>query len=109
MTCAKIAAQVVFEAFQRNDFSAAFLRDYQKQCKEKLGLDMNFMLIIRKMLDKMPDEKLDSAISFLSRTGIEKALQDVGDFDFQRQTMIRALRYPQTWTSLVYSLLLYLF
>ena len=109
MTCAKIAAQVACEAFQRNDFSAAFLRDYQKQCKEKLGLDMNFMLKIRKMLDKMPDEKLDSAISFLSRTGMEKALQDVGDLDFQRQTMIRALRYPQTWTSLVYFLLLYLF
>jgi geranylgeranyl reductase family protein len=108
MTCAKIAAQVAYEAFQRNDFSAEFLSTYQKQYKEILGFDMNVMLRIRKMLDTMSDGKLDNAISFLSRIGVDKALQNVGDLDFQGQALIRALRYPQTLTALVYFCLLYL-
>lgn len=108
MTCGKIAAQVTCEAFQRNDFSAKFLSNYQMQCKEILGFDMNVMLRIRKMLDMMSDGKLDNTISFLSRIGVDKALQNVGDLDFQGQTLIRALRYPQTLTALVYFCLLYL-
>jgi geranylgeranyl reductase family protein len=102
MTCAKIAAQVAYEAFQRNDFSAEFLNTYQMQCKEISGFDMSVMLRIRKMLDTMSDEKLDNAISFLSKIGVNEALQNVGDLDFQGQALIHALRYPQTLTALVY-------
>jgi digeranylgeranylglycerophospholipid reductase len=108
MTCAKIAAQVAYEALQRNDFSAEFLSSYQIRCKEILGFDMNVMLRMRKMLDMMPDKKLDDAISFLSRIGADRALQNVGDLDFQGQALIRALRHPQTLTALVYFCLLYL-
>jgi geranylgeranyl reductase family protein len=108
MTCAKIAAQVAYEAFQRNDFSAEFLSAYQAHYKEILGFDMNVMLRIRKMLDVMSDEKLDNAICFLSRIGADKALQNVEDLDFQGQALIRALRYPQTLTALVYFCILYL-
>jgi digeranylgeranylglycerophospholipid reductase len=106
MTCARIAAQVVYEAFQRNDFSAEFLSTYQKQCKENLGFDGNVMLRIRKMLNMMSDQKLDDAISFFSRMGVDKALQNIGDLDFQGQALIRALRYPQTLTALIYFCLL---
>jgi digeranylgeranylglycerophospholipid reductase len=108
MTCAEIAARVVYEAFQKDDFSAESLSTYQIQCKESLGFDMNVMLRIRKMLDMMSDGKLDNAISFLSRIGADKALQNIGDLDFQGQALIRALRYPQTLTALVYFCLLYL-
>jgi digeranylgeranylglycerophospholipid reductase len=108
MTCAKIAARVACEAFQGNDFSAEFLGSYQMRYKEILGFDMNVMLTMRKMLDMMSDRKLDNAIDFLSRIGVDKALQNVGDLDFQGQALIRALRYPQTLTALVYFCLLYL-
>jgi len=108
MTCARIAAQVAYEASQRNDFSAEFLSTYQMQCKETLGFDMNVMLRIRKMLNMMSDQKLDNAISFLSKIGVDKALQNIGDLDFQGQALIRALRYPQTLTALIYFCLLYL-
>jgi digeranylgeranylglycerophospholipid reductase len=108
MTCAKVATRVAYEAFQRNDFSAEFLSAYQTQYKELLGFDMNVMLRIRKMLDAMSDEKLDNAIGFLSRIGADKALRSIGDLDFQGQALIRALRYPQTLTALVYFCLLYL-
>jgi geranylgeranyl reductase family protein len=108
MTCAKIAAQVAYEALKRNDFSPEFLSIYQILCKETLGFDMSVMLRMRKMLDTMSDGKLDNAISFLSRIGVDKALQNVGDLDFQGQALIRALRYPQTLTALVYFCLLYL-
>jgi hypothetical protein len=69
---------------------------------------MNVMLRIRKMLNMMSDQKLDNAISFLSKIGVDKALQNVGDLDFQGQSLIHALRYPQTLTALIYFCLLYL-
>lgn len=108
MTCARIAAQVAYGAFQGNDFSAEFLSTYQTQCKEILGFDMNVMLRIRKMLNMMSDQKLDNAISFLSKMRVDKALQNIGDLDFQGQALIRALRYPQALTALIYFCLLYL-
>ena len=108
MTCARIAAQVANEAFQRDDFSAEFLSTYQMRCKETLAFDMNAMLRMRKMLDMMSDAKLDNAIGFFNRMGVDKALQNFGDLDFQGQALIRALRYPQTLTALVYFCLLYL-
>jgi flavin-dependent dehydrogenase len=108
MTCAKIAAQVAYEALMRNDFSPEFLSIYQILCKRTLGFDMRVMLRMRKMLDMMSDGKLDNAINFLSRMSADKALQNVGDLDFQGKALIRALRYPQTLSALVYFCLLYL-
>ena len=108
MTCAKIATGVVYEALCKKDFSSDSLCTYQKHCNKMLGADFNFMLRIRKMLDALSDNKLDDAISFCARIGLDKALQNFEDIDFQGRSLLRMLWNPRVQLALFYFLVSYL-
>lgn len=108
MTCARVAAEVAYEALSENDFSSDFLGVYQKRCKEILGFDVNVMLKMRKMLDVMSDEKVDNAISVCKKLNLDKTLQNIKDIDFQGQSLLRILRSPRMLTALFYFFFLYL-
>lgn len=106
LTCARAAAEVVSEAVARGDFSADFLSCYQRRCDKIMSFDMRVMLQIRQMLDAMSDERLDSAVSFCARFGLDKVFQDSGDFDFQGRSLLKLLRNPKVAPALAYFLFL---
>jgi geranylgeranyl reductase family protein len=108
MTCARVAAEVAYEALRKNDVSQESLSTYQKRCEEILGLDVNVMLKIREMLDAMSDDKIDEAISFCAKFGLDKVLQKIEDIDFQGRSLLRILWNPRVPTALLYFALLYL-
>jgi geranylgeranyl reductase family protein len=108
MNCARIAAEVAGEALRANNFSSNFLSKYQRQCEKILGFDMKAMLKIRKMLNAMSDKKIDYAISFCTKLGLDKTLQNVEDIDFQGKTLVHALRSPRVLSVLFYLFLLHL-
>ncbi|MGQ9544676.1 MAG: geranylgeranyl reductase family protein [Candidatus Bathycorpusculaceae bacterium] len=108
MSCAKILAEVVREALFRNDFSSDFLSMYQRRCEEILGFDVKFMLNVRKMLNRMSDEKIHEALSMCKKINLEKALCNVKEIDFQGKTFFHLLRSPRTLPALLYSFFLYI-
>lgn len=108
MTCAKVAAEVSHEALRINDFSSKLLETYQKRCKEISGFDVNIMLKMRKILDKLSDKNVDDAINFCTKLRLDKALQNLRDIDFQGQALLGALQNPRMLTALIYFFLLYL-
>lgn len=109
MTCAKIAAEVAYEALRKNDFSSDFLCTYQSRCNKTLGSDIKSMLRIKKMLDALPDHKIDDAIKFCAKIGLDKALQNFEDIDFQGRSFLRVLWNPRMPIALAYFLLSCLF
>jgi len=109
MTCAKTAAEVAYEALRKNDFSSDFLSTYQKRSNKTLGSEVKFMLRIRKMVDDLPDARLDDAIEFYTKIGLDKALQGFEDIDFQGSSLLRTLWNPRVPIALFYFLLSYLF
>jgi digeranylgeranylglycerophospholipid reductase len=108
MTCARVAAEVAYDALRENDFSSQFLSAYQKRCERILGFDANVMLRLRKTLDALSDEKVDDAISFCTKLSLNKTLQKVKDVDFQGQSLLRLLRSPSVLSVLFYFFFLYL-
>jgi digeranylgeranylglycerophospholipid reductase len=108
LTCARIAAQVVSEAIRQNDFSADYLRLYQKRCEDAVGFDVNVMLRMRKFLNALSDEQLDAALRFCAKIGLDKTLTDVEEIDFQGRTLLAVLKKPVIWAALAYFLTLYL-
>jgi len=108
MTCARVAAEVAYEALSQNDFSSEFLSAYQRRFKEILGFDVKVMLKIRKALDAMSDKKVDDAISLCTKLNLDKSLQNVKDIDFQGQSILRLLPNPRMLTALFYFFFLYL-
>jgi digeranylgeranylglycerophospholipid reductase len=108
LSCARVAAEVAYEALQRNDFSSKFLSVYQKRCKKNFGFDVKVMLTVRKMLNKVSDEKIDEAISLCKRLNLGKALLNVEEIDFQGKTLLRLLPNPRMLPALIYFFFLYL-
>ncbi len=108
LTCARIAAEVACEAVKRNDLSAERLRLYQERCRDALGFDVRVMLKARKVLGAFSDEKLDKALQYASKMGLDKALRNVEEIDFQGRTLLAVLKKPAVWASLVYFFALYL-
>jgi digeranylgeranylglycerophospholipid reductase len=108
LTCARIAAGVASEGLRENDFSSEFLSEYQRRCKEVLGLDVRVMLRMRKLLDAMSDRSLDNAIGLCNRISLDKTFRGVEDIDFQGQSLLRVLRSPRMLAALGYFFYIYL-
>jgi digeranylgeranylglycerophospholipid reductase len=108
VTCARLAAEVAAEALKKNDVSEKALCLYQRRCDEALGFDIRFMLKARELLDALSDEKLDRMVRFASKMGLDRALRDVEEIDFQGRTLLSMIRKPAACAALVYLLALYL-
>jgi digeranylgeranylglycerophospholipid reductase len=108
VTCAGIVADVAHEALRISDVSSNFLQRYQKRCADTLGFDFNVMLRIRRFLDSLSDEKIDDVLRFCTRIGLDKALENVDEIDFQGQLLLKILTKPAMVAALAYFLKLYL-
>jgi len=109
LTCGEIAAQVVKSALELGDVSAKTLSVYQKRCNETLSFDISFMLHLRRFLNSLSDERLDSVLRFCNRFGIDKALNDVEEIDYQGRMIMQVATKPAMFVALGYFGLLYLF
>jgi digeranylgeranylglycerophospholipid reductase len=107
MTCARVAAEVVYEALQRNDLSSEFLRLYQERCRKIMGFDVNVMRRIRFMLDGLSDEKLEEFIRVCTKLGLAGTLQKIEEIDFQGRALLRTLQSSSMLATLVYLFFLY--
>lgn len=106
LNCAKAAAETIIDAINFQNFSAKFLRTYQKRFERFLGFDMWVMWRIRKMLNVISDRKLDNFIGFCKKNFEENGLQDLEDIDFQGRMLLKALRKPRNAMVIAYFALL---
>jgi len=104
LTCAKIAGEVAYEAVKKQDFSEALLSRYQSRWKRLMGFDLDAMLRMRRMLDSLPDSRIDGMIGLCRRLGIDSVLEKVGDLDFQGRSLIPMIKYPGTLAVISYFL-----
>ena len=108
LTCAEIAAEVTYEALQRNDFSSNYLQVYHKRCANRLKFDFSVMLRLRRLLDSLSDEKLDGLLRFCERIGLNNSLKNVEEIDFQGKLLLKIATKPSTFAAMAYLLKLYL-
>lgn len=108
LTCAEIAAQVASLALRKNDVSSDYLRTYQRRCNDLLGFDFRVMLRLRRFLDSLSDEKLDEMLRVCGKLGVDKALRDVDEIDFQGKLLLNVLGKPAMLAALAYFGVLYL-
>jgi len=108
MMCARVAAEVAYEALHKDDFSSETLSEYQRRCAEVLGFEGKFMVKTRRMLDALSDHRIDSAIAFCTKIGLDKTLQKVEDIDFQGRSLLHMLWNPRFSVALLYFILSYL-
>jgi len=102
LLCARIAGEVAYEAIENQDFSEKFLSRYQFQWRKLIGFDLAVMLKLRKMLNRLSDNKTDKIINLCTRLEMNKVLEEAGDTDFMGRSLIRMLPNPATLTTALY-------
>jgi flavin-dependent dehydrogenase len=108
LTCAKIAAETSSEAIRQGDVSSNALQVYQKRCSDLLGFDFTVMLRLRRFLDSLSDEKMDEMLRVCGMLGVDKALSDVDEIDFQGKLILKVLGKPSMLAAMAYFVVLYL-
>ncbi len=108
LKCAKLAAEVASQALKKDDVSSYLLQNYQKRCSDQLSFDFLVMLRLRRFLNSLSDEKLDEMLRVCGKLGVDKALKDVDEIDFQGKMLLTAMRKPSMAAALAYFGLLYL-
>jgi digeranylgeranylglycerophospholipid reductase len=108
LTAAKEAAEVAGKAIAQDDVSSRVLQEYQKRCDYLLRFDFNVMLRLRRFLNSLSDEKLDEMLRICGKLGVDKALRDVDEIDFQGKMLLTAVQKPAMAAALLYFGMLYL-
>jgi digeranylgeranylglycerophospholipid reductase len=108
LTAAKEAAEVASQALARRDISVAALQPYQKRCNELFSFDFKTMLRLRRFLDSLSDERLDEMLRVCGKLGVDGALRDVTEIDFQGKMLLNVAAKPAMIAALAYFGLLYL-
>jgi len=93
--CADIAAGILHEALESNDFSADNLSRYERLWRKKLGMELKTGYWARKFFERMSDSQIDRLFRTISEHGIEEDLSQTKDlsFDWHGKALIRLLRY----------------
>jgi len=94
LLCSKTAGEVASEAVKNNDFSANFLSRYQSRWKQLIGFDLEMMLRIRRMLNRISDDEMDRAFDLCSKLNVNEVLEKAGDVDFEGGSLIRMTLHP---------------
>ncbi len=102
LSCAKIAADVIQKALDNDNFSAKMLMDYQKRIEKLFKFDMQVMLMIRKMLDKISDEKLDEFAKFCAKFHLENSIKEIEEIDFQGRAILKAIKNPRIFLAVAH-------
>jgi digeranylgeranylglycerophospholipid reductase len=108
LTAAKEAAEVANQAIAQSDVSSKVLQTYQKRCNDLLNFDFTVMLRLRHFLDSLSDERLDEMLRVCAKLGVDRALRDVDEIDFQGKMLLTAVRKPAMAAAMAYFGLLYL-
>jgi len=108
LACAKKASQTAIEALQQGNVSSGALQVYQKRCSDLLSFDFKVMLRLRRFLNSLSDEKVDEMLRVCGKLGVDKALRNEDEIDFQGKMIIKALGKPAMMAAIAYFALLYL-
>jgi len=108
LTAAKEAADVTNQALIRGNVSVETLMTYQKRCNKLFSFDVKTMLQLRHFIDSLSDEKLDEMLRVCQKLGVDKALRNVTEIDFQGKMLLSVATKPAMIAALAYFGLLYL-
>lgn len=106
LNCARIAAEVAVEALNSGDASERRLKQYQRGISKLMGLDMNAMHVMRKIIDKISDSKIEKIANFYNRMEIYKVVKNIKEIDFQGKALLKAIKDPRILAFLTYSFII---
>ena len=82
LSCAEICSDVAIDSIKLNNFSADFLKKYQKLCLNPVGKELSKGYRFRSIFKSLSDTQMDKYISKFSDLSIVKIINKFGDIDY---------------------------
>ena len=91
---ARLAAKIAIKALQREDWSASFLKHYERLWKKRLAMNLKAMKLVRLYLNALSDHDVNHLFRILTRQEIKTEIEEFGDVDEQKEIVKRLLFKP---------------
>ena len=94
LLCAEAAAHTATRAFEKGDFSEGMMSGYEKEWRQKLGVEIKIGSFFRRLAERLTDNELDDLFRVVQSDGILASVTKKARFDWHKDVIYFALRHP---------------
>ena len=94
LVSAAIASTTVVAALRDGDASASALADYQTQWRTRLGAELRWQLVLRRVAQRLSDAQISSLFELARTDGLMPLLRQTAAFNHHREFIIALLKHP---------------
>ncbi|MBI2989163.1 MAG: NAD(P)/FAD-dependent oxidoreductase [Deltaproteobacteria bacterium] len=94
LLCAEAAAHIATGAFKKGDFSEGTMGGYEKEWRQKLGVEIKIGAFFRRLAERLTDEEIDDLFRVVQSDGILASVTSKARFDWHKDVIYFALRHP---------------
>jgi geranylgeranyl reductase family protein len=94
LVSASIAAATLVSALHRDDLSAPALADYQRGWRKRLGAELRWQLVLRRVAQRLSDAQISSLFELARTDGLMPLLRQTAAFNHHREFIIALLTHP---------------
>jgi geranylgeranyl reductase family protein len=91
---AGLAAETLAEALPRNELSAASLSVYERRWRKRLGAELRWQLLLRRIAHRLNDEDIDALFELARTDGIMPLVRRTAAFNHHREFITALFRHP---------------
>ena len=91
---ATLAADTLIAALARNDLSADALSDYQVRWRQRIGPELRWQLILRRIAHRLTDDDIEGLFALVRTDGLMPLLRRTAAFNHHREFIAALLKHP---------------
>ncbi len=91
---AVLAAETLLGAFARGDLSASALAPYQSEWRRRLGGELRWQLVLRRIAHRLTDDDINGFFELARTDGILPLVRQTASFNRHREFIMALLKHP---------------
>jgi geranylgeranyl reductase family protein len=91
---AALASDTLKCALEQDDLSAGALADYQVRWRKRLGSELRWQLVLRRIAQRLTDEDLESLFTLARTDGLMPLVRKTAAFNHHREFIVALLKHP---------------
>ena len=91
---AQLAADTLIAALRRDDLAAASLREYQVEWRRRIGSELRWKLVLRRIAQRLNDDEIEGLFSLARTDGLMPLLRCTAAFNQHRDFIVALLKHP---------------
>ncbi len=91
---AAIAAETLTDALARDDLSSSSLSDYQARWRKRLGSELRWQLVLRRIAQRLSDAQIDGLFELARTDGLMPLVRRTAAFNHHREFIVALLKHP---------------